>query len=100
MRLDHLLSRERIEEETRRFIPGRYTGNCVGSAQADKEKRNPSQDGRMTVLLLEPVSFSGIALNSREYGGLAQLGERLPCKQEVSGSIPLISTKWIDSSVG
>ena len=28
-----------------------------------------------------------------EYGGLAQLGERLPCKQEVSGSIPLISTR-------
>ena len=27
------------------------------------------------------------------YGGIAQLGERLPCKQEVSGSIPLISTK-------
>ena len=24
-------------------------------------------------------------------GGLAQLGERLPCKQEVSGSNPLIS---------
>ena len=30
--------------------------------------------------------------NKREYGGLAQLGERLLCKQEVSGSIPLIST--------
>ena len=30
---------------------------------------------------------------SLKYGGLAQLGERLPCKQEVSGSIPLISTK-------
>ena len=26
-------------------------------------------------------------------GGLAQLGERLPCKQEVSGSNPLISTR-------
>ena len=26
-------------------------------------------------------------------GGIAQLGERLPCKQEASGSIPLISTK-------
>ena len=25
-------------------------------------------------------------------GGLAQLGERLPCTQEVSGSIPLLST--------
>ena len=31
----------------------------------------------------------------RLYGGLAQLGERLPCKQEVSGSIPLISTKEV-----
>ena len=27
-------------------------------------------------------------------GGLAHLGELLPCKQEVSGSIPLISTKY------
>ena len=25
-------------------------------------------------------------------GGIAQLGERLPCKQEVNGSIPFIST--------
>ena len=30
---------------------------------------------------------------SMGFGGLAQLGERLPCKQEVSGSIPLISTR-------
>ena len=28
-------------------------------------------------------------------GGIAQLGERLPCKQEVSGSIPLISTYFL-----
>ena len=27
------------------------------------------------------------------FGGLAQLGERLPCKQEVTGSIPVLSTK-------
>ena len=26
------------------------------------------------------------------YGDLAQLGERLPCTQEVRGSIPLVST--------
>ena len=26
-------------------------------------------------------------------GDIAQLGERLPCKQEVAGSIPTISTK-------
>ncbi len=29
----------------------------------------------------------------RKYGGIAQLGEHLLCKQGVSGSIPLISTK-------
>ena len=28
-----------------------------------------------------------------EYGGVAQLGEHLPCKQGVRGSNPLISTK-------
>ena len=30
-----------------------------------------------------------------KFGGLAQLGERLPCTQEVSGSIPLSSTKLV-----
>ena len=29
---------------------------------------------------------------SHQYGGIAQLGERLLCKQEVNGSIPFIST--------
>ena len=29
---------------------------------------------------------------SIKYGGIAQLGEHLLCKQGVSGSIPLIST--------
>ena len=30
-----------------------------------------------------------------QIGGLAQLGERLPCKQEVTGSIPVLSTKQL-----
>ena len=29
----------------------------------------------------------------RKNGGVAQLGEHLPCKQGVMGSIPIISTK-------
>ena len=32
-----------------------------------------------------------------EYGGIAQLGERLNGIQEVSGSIPLISTKSVEN---
>ena len=31
--------------------------------------------------------------NARSFGGIAQLGERLHGMQEVSGSIPLTSTK-------
>ena len=44
-------------------------------------------------------NFEGTT-SERLSGGLAQLGERLPCKQEVSGSIPLISTKRANSSAG
>ena len=32
--------------------------------------------------------------------GIAQLGERLPCKQEVAGSIPAVSTSRINSCPG
>ena len=35
----------------------------------------------------------------KEYGDIAQLGERLPCKQEVMGSTPTISTKATNKSV-
>ena len=40
--------------------------------------------------------FNFQGLNSEKqitlYGGVAQLGEHLPCKQGVMGSIPIIST--------
>ena len=38
------------------------------------------------------VAGSNPVFRSNNVGGLAQLGERLPCTQEVSGSIPLVST--------
>ena len=41
----------------------------------------------MCCLILRALGFQ-VKIN----GGLAQLGERLPCKQEVTGSIPVIST--------
>jgi hypothetical protein len=31
---------------------------------------------------------------TKKIGGVAQLGERLPCTQEVIGSNPFTSTKW------
>ena len=54
----------------------------------------------VTVFLQEPkmlrelfvVQFPGIIPWKHLNGGVAQLGERLPCKQEVMGSTPTIST--------
>ena len=36
----------------------------------------------------------------RQYGGVAQLGEHLPCKQDVAGSIPVTSTICRSSIIG
>ena len=35
-----------------------------------------------------------------DHGGVAQMGERLPCTQEAIGSNPIISTTWAHSSAG
>ena len=44
-------------------------------------------------------NFEGVETLSNKYGGVAQLGEHLLCKQGVIGSIPFISTKgWITTS--
>ena len=39
------------------------------------------------------VQFSGTVKSKSLYGGVAQLGEHLPCKQGVMGSNPIISTR-------
>ena len=40
-----------------------------------------------------PCPFRGMQEKRTLYGGVAQLGEHLPCKQGVMGSNPIISTK-------
>ena len=47
----------------------------------------------MVQIHLDPPIFA----QPHDSGGLAQLGERLPCTQEVSGSTPLLSTTmyWV-----
>ena len=44
------------------------------------------------------VQFSGT--KETLYGGVAQLGEHLPCKQGVMGSNPIISTIFQDRAFG
>ena len=57
---------------------------------------NPAADTIQEKLLTSKVFSAKIAFARKRktaYGGIAQLGERLNGIQEVSGSIPLISTK-------
>ena len=54
-----------------------------------RRKASPGPPLRKTALIWVIPSW----VWSRHYGGLAQLGERLPCKQEVTGSIPVLSTR-------
>ena len=70
MRLDHLLSKETSGRL-------RFAGNILVSWLTT----------RVTLFNLEGIGLRKIV------GDIAQLGERLPCKQEVAGSIPTISTK-------
>ena len=60
-----------------------------------KVLRSVKMFGLIALFNLEDAAKEQIEKQRRD-GGLAQLGERLPCKQEVSGSIPLISTnkRW------
>ena len=68
MRLDHLLSKENMGREDFPYDLGQGWKTHV-------------------------IQFRGYRSRGARDGGLAQLGERLPCKQEVSGSNPLISTR-------
>ena len=76
MRLDHLLSKEnvRIEEILVKFIT----------------EENPRID-ESVVKERDIVQFLRIGKDSWKQGGVAQLGEHLPCKQGVMGSNPIIS---------
>ena len=71
MRLDHLLSKEPSGKL-------RLAGNILGQLVLEVN---------VTLFNLE-----GTGPWAKIEGDIAQLGERLPCKQEVAGSIPTIST--------
>ena len=68
-----------------------FTCNVLRSVQSVKD---------FALFNLEGTDKQCTLQSGEGYGGLAQLGERLPCKQEVSGSIPLISTKRSEDDMG
>ena len=57
------------------------------------EKKHSNIQGQSLRSFNSLFNFEGVRALSIEYGGVAQLGEHLLCKQGVIGSIPFISTK-------
>ena len=86
--------------ETWKLTQGRYRDFSLGPLKELIKLTVSTRDTRRRQRFICIVFRVRSKPNRRLRGGLAQLGERLPCKQEVSGSIPLISTTWIASSVG
>ena len=79
MRLDHLLSME--------------TGTDFhGSVIRVNDESRSTEFVRSFLLFNFQGSEMIFEKRAREYGGVAQLGEHLPCKQGVMGSNPIIST--------
>ena len=81
MRLDHLLSKETRNSEIRVSDSGQYKGKRSSRCCLILRVRKDPQ--RNTEAYLKAL---------RTCGGVAQLGEHLPCKQGVRSSILLIST--------
>ena len=99
-----MISEEEIISQVDRLKKRRESG-----AEADDRKRMQDiRSGRrkpeaknQTVHSRKLYRFEGSqATGSPHLGGIAQLGERVLCKHEVSGSSPLISTTRADSSAG
>ena len=57
----------------------------------EKTQRGEARSKKAALLFNFEGSFQG-SRNLLKYGGVAQLGEHLPCKQGVMGSNPIIST--------
>ena len=84
MRLDHLLSKENVRCQ-------------ITDVSYSKSTSGLMPDELFTIRFTDILHLFNLQDPSRVHeepsGGIAQLGERLPCKQEVAGSIPAVSTK-------
>ena len=84
MRLDHLLSKENVRCQITDVSYSKSTSDYL---------MNFSNNSFYNILHLFNLQDPSRVLEELQSGGIAQMGERLPCKQEVAGSIPAVSTK-------
>ena len=89
--LTYAVKSDRVDQKSltgSRRIPAAYFPLYSPPAKIIRKKQKIPLDKSATCAIIQKLSDS-----ATEHGGIAQLGERLNGIQEVSGSIPLISTK-------
>ena len=95
MRLDHLLSKEQREWEHSRSsvrTSRRNLERCLILKAPELELRERFQ----RFLERGTKGFQTVGEACCEHGGVAQMGEHLPCKQGVDSSNLFISTRGLD----
>ena len=80
-----------IDIETKRGMDERSEGRSYCSILKDRTFPESWIPG--IEILQDRINLQKQREKAKPHGGVAQLGEHLPCKQGVRGSIPLISTK-------
>ena len=95
----------KLSSAVAKILYGRLYGKIVQCRHRGKGRSNPSltskkwrrakREEASEYLILITYSLLLLPLN----GGVAQLGEHLPCKQGVMGSNPIISTKATDKEI-
>ena len=85
-----LISTRERHDESRVFLLVRSSWTERSAPVSGRTTKNKNWVLTITAM---PVILSTVPTRDKQFGGIAQLGERLTGSQEVSGSIPLISTK-------
>ena len=85
-----LISTRERHDESRVFLLVR---NSWTERSAPVSGRTTKNKNWVLTITAMPVILSTVPTRDKQFGGIAQLGERLTGSQEVSGSIPLISTR-------
>ena len=83
------------------IVPTERVGLGIKGPRGNYERGTLEIVSRDLVVQLSVIQkITETAKQKSHYGGVAQLGEHLPCKQGVMGSNPIISTIWLHSEVG
>ena len=73
-------------------------GRLIFQVDEEQQCSNKFKYNSLWTFCIYSIFRTRVGFLKNQSGGIAQLGERLPCKQEVRGSTPLVSTTSVKSN--